>query len=718
MDDSENASSRDFRELAQQSVESAWRRVLNLDTIPNDERFIELGGDSLDAVEICMLLEDALDRIRFTPDDLLLKNPTLSECAAWICDHGTEMVSHVISPTSELNVDVRLPSRGQTRLWGIEQSSRSDSSLSGSTTQPYAVSLSIEIEGMVDPGKLQSALNSIRARHEPLGSCFQIENDRLVVHAAKTNDQPLRMIQAPPSNRMDDALFIGDVVGQLESLPFDLANGDVMRAALVRFNAETSVLVLCVHHIAMDAWSVDVLLRDVAKEYDRVELPNGRIGPPPSARYTDFALAEQTFLASAEARRQLQWWHEVLSDHAPAEMPRTSRKLHSNDNFFSEQFVVGEPLTNQIQELAARSGCTSYMIMLALLQAISTRYLQSDDFVIATPMSCRNDAAMADLIGFFVNTVPIRCTLSRDTRFLELLRQTRDRVANAFRRRLIPFEQIIDGLPQHSAASRQQLTQLAFAYYEPFDETTSSSGVRFVRTKLHISSTRFPLEVHVWRESSSYRIQFHGDARRLEASLVQRWSTHYESALRYFAESPNAIVKQFPVLARGDVSRLCSRKSTPPNDLRVTRLEHQFALIAEKFPREIALLDAEGSISYRELDDLSNILAERLIEVDVGCETRVGIQVEDCAEFVIAALATLKAGGCYVPLDPSWPIARIEQIRREGGCSIVVSQRTINDDATTVLESRRVGFEQHSNKRNALFVTRLSTPPARMPPRE
>jgi len=549
---------------------------------------------------------------------------------------------------------VGLPlSFAQQRLWFLAQLRPDDAA--------YNMAAAVELRGRLDAGALGDALRRVVRRHEALRTTFvSIDGEPVQVIHPEAAEPPLAVVDLcglpAPEGAEVERLARAEA-----SRPFDLERGPLLRTVLVRLGPELHLLLLTVHHLVSDGWSMGVLIREVSALYGCA----GEL-PPLPVQYADFAVWQRAWLQGEALDRPLAWWRERLAGAPSAlELPAERPAGGSSPLSLSAEVTAG------LEALARAEGTTLFVALLAGFQALLHRWTGQEDLVIGTPFANRRRAEVQGLIGFFVNTLPIRADLTGRPSFRELLRRAREEVLGAHEHQDLPFERIVEELRPGRAAGRNPLFQVVLAFQNVPMPALDLPGLKAEPRGTDAGTARFDLTLDLRQgpEGISGSIEqgiFSG-------ATAARLAAHFRSLLAAALHAPDAPAADLPLLSAAERHQLVvewnDRAAAVPR-LPIHRL---FEEQVDLRPDAVAVEDGRRSLSYAELDCRANRLARHLRELGAGPEVPVAFCLERSIEAVETVLAILKAGGAYVPLSPSFPAERLSWIIADSGARIVVT---------------------------------------------
>ncbi|WP_420130680.1 amino acid adenylation domain-containing protein [Longimicrobium sp.] len=647
----------------ERALAGVWAELLGVPA-GREDGFFDLGGHSLLAMQL-------LARVRRTfgidlPIRAVFEAPSLREMAAGI-DAGRESAGDASPEIVPIGRDGALPlSFAQERMWFI------DRMLPGNAV--YSVPLRVRLRGEVRPEALRRALERVVHRHDSLRTVFPSAEGRplQVVHPPAPFALPMSDLAVLPADVAErEAQRMADEDARR---PFDLAAGPLLRAGLIRVADEAWVLLLNLHHVIADGWSVDILFRELAQAYAAHAEGRDPELPPLAVQYPDYAAWQREWLTGARLERQIGWWRERLAGVPVLELP-TDRPRPATPSFRggAVEFRVDAQVARRVDDLARAEGATRFQLLLGAFQLLLARWSGQDDVVVGSPVAGRGRPETEGMIGLFVNTLALRTDLSGDPAFREVIGRVRETALGAVAHQDVPFERLVDELRIDRSLSRHPLFQVSFSLQQPgvippfgAVETTLEPGEN--------GTAKFDLVVAVEPEGDGFvgGIQYAADL--FDHGTAKRMAEHFTALLASLVADPDRPVSRLPGLLRGgERRRVLEEWSGADHPVPQRPAHHLIAETAARTPDAPALAFRGRTIRYREMDEAANRLAHHLIARGAGRESIVGILAERTPETVIAILAVLKAGGAYVPLDPSNPVDRLRYMLADCGARLVVS---------------------------------------------
>ena len=561
----------------------------------------------------------------------------------------------------------------QQRLWFLQQMNLQ--------SPAYNMPVASRLVGRLDVKALEQALNEIVQRHEVLRTTFQMVDAQpmQVISARGALALPLLdLTHLPQTAREAEAHHLA-----LENLnqPFDLVNGPLLRARLLRMNVEDHVLLLTMHHIISDGWSIGVLVNELVAFYSSFSL-----GVPPTLaslpiQYADYAQWQRSWLTGKVFDVQLDYWKKRLEGAPPILEVPTDRPRPSIQSFRGslEHFTVAEDVVRGLRELCREEGATMFMVLLAAFQTLLHRYARQDVIVVGTPIAGRNRQELEGLIGFFINTLVMRADFCDDLSLRQLLAQVKESALGAYAHQEFPFDKLVEELQPQRDLSHMPVIQAMFALQNTPDESIELPGLTIKPVNVESGTARFDLSLNVWETGAaltgflSYRTDL------FDAATIKRMLAHFQTLLESIVNHPDERVSALSLLPEHERRQLLHdwNPSEPsfPHDVSLHRL---FEAQVERTPRAIALTFENEQMTYGELNRRANQLAHRLRALGVGPEVSVGLCVERGIELVIGILGILKAGGAYVPLDPSYPRERLQFMIEDAKLAVILTREEIS----------------------------------------
>ncbi|HEU0016243.1 MAG TPA: amino acid adenylation domain-containing protein, partial [Longimicrobium sp.] len=648
-----------------------WAEVLGIGQVGRWDHFFELGGHSLLAVQVVSRVRQVLE----VEAELggLFTRPVLADFAREL-----ETAARAeLPPIEPAPRDGRLPlSFAQQRLWFLEQL--------GSLGGTYHVPGRLRLRGELDRAALARALDAIVARHEALRTTFAQVDGVPEQRIAPAEASRLRLVQHDLGGRADADGELRRLMAEEVGAPFDLERGPLIRGRLVRLAADDHVLLLTMHHIVSDGWSIGVLTHELGALYGAFR--RGEPDPLPAlpVQCADYAAWQRRWVEGDVLRAQAEYWTETLGGapellELPADHPRPARMDHAGAQVAVR---LDEALTAGLKALSRRHGTTLFMTLLAGWATVLGRLSGQDDVVVGTPTAGRGRREIEGLIGFFVNTLALRVDLSGAPTVAELLGRVRKRALAAQHHQDLPFEQVVELLDPARSLAHHPLFQVMFTWQNAPRGSLELPGLQVTG-----AGAGFPDEVQAKFDLSLTLSEAGG---RIVGGLtyatalfaretVERWMGCLRRVLEEMVADEGRPVQRLALLADGERARVVDEWNRTEAAYPAASCVHElFEAQAARTPHAAALA-AEGRapLTYAELNARANRLAHHLAARGVGPDVCVGLCLERGPEMVVALLGVLKAGGAYVPLDPDYPEDRLRHMLADSAPAVLLTQASL-----------------------------------------
>ncbi|MFD4658683.1 amino acid adenylation domain-containing protein [Kitasatospora sp. NPDC058444] len=571
----------------------------------------------------------------------------------------------------------------QERLWLVERLSDGPAL--------YNVHEVFRLRGPLDAAALGHGLTELVRRHEVLRTAFPERDGRPSpsVEPARPLDLPVTDLRTEPARHRTRLAL--DLVHSEILRPFDLATAPLLRASLLRVDEEEHLLVVVVHHIAVDGWSMPLLWDDLSELYrSRLE---GRAHelPPLRIQYADFAHWQRTRLSDERLQGQLDYWTAQLAGLPPLDLP-TDRPRGPVRTGRGERitFTVPEALAGRLRLLGRRHGATMFMTLLAAFQALLARYSGQSDVAVGTPVAGRTRPELDPLVGSFINTVVVRTDLSGDPSFAELLDRVRRTAVDAYAHQDLPFERLVQELRPARGLDRNPLFQVMVAGLSGPSASLRLPGTEVEQVDVDNGTAKVDLSLVIAERSSGTTGTVAFDTDLFDRASVERLVGHYLRLLDSAAGDPDRPVSRLDLLTEPEREALLVAANATdepfPSDLCVHELVEEQA---RRTPDAVAVRCGTERLTYRELDRRANRLARHLRARGARPERLVGVCLPRSADLVVALLAVLKSGAAYLPLDPDLPAQRLSFMLADAEVPLLITRRSLADrlprhDAATV----------------------------------
>ena len=590
---------------------------------------------------------------------------------------GLNLSSAVIIPQSRERNTFPL-SFAQERLWFMDQLE---------PNRPiYNLPDTNFFRGPLNLDALRRSLNEIVRRHESLRTTFRTNNGSAVQVIAPPQPLSCEVIDLtglPVAERRPEAQRLADEESQQ---PFDLTRGPLFRVKLVRLAEEEHLLLLTMHHIISDGWSLQVMARELASLYEAYKAGYDSPLPELPIQYADFAVWQRDWLQGEVLERQLDYWREKLGGQLPElDLPTDhARPARQSYRGGAENIEIDADVSQRLKQIGKERGATLFMTLLSAFNVLLWRYSGQEDLLVGTPIANRNRTETESLIGFFVNTLVLRTKLNGANRFRDLLEQVRETTLRAYEHQDVPFEKLVEELHPERSLSHHPLFQVLFTLQDGGELKLTGLDLTWMDTENEI--TKFDLSFFISETENGLYAWFEYDKDLFESATIKRMLAHYKVLAEAIAANPDARLSELPILTEAEREQLRQSNQTATEYGRDECLHRIVELQVAQQPDVVAVIDGQRKITYAELNERANQLAHYLRRKGVGLEVRVGVLLERSLEFDVALLAILKAGGTYVPLDAAYPKQRLQFMLEDAGVNLLLTDEDHAAAATDAAE--------------------------------
>jgi amino acid adenylation domain-containing protein len=653
----------------QEMLVEIWAAVLGVERVGINDNFFELGGHSLLAAQVMSRVQKAFKTE--LPLRLLFEFPSVAAFAEQMAAIRKDQLASP-PPFELVSREEDLPlSFAQQRLWFLDR------------LEPgcYAYNMpgAVRISGSLDQAALEKSLDEIVRRHETLRTTFPLRGGK-----------PVQAIAAPAPLNLPvidlRELPLGEREAQLDEImtreahePFDLARGPLLRVKLVRQADDEHVLLVTMHHIVSDGWSLDLFLKELATLYQASR--EGAESPLPQLpiQYADFASWQRNWLKDEKLGSLLGYWVQQLKGAPPVlELPHDHLRPASRGyNGAKQSVMLPQSLTDELKRLSREQGVTLFMVLAAAFKVVLYRYSGQQDIVIGTPSANRNQAEIEELVGFFVNTLVLRTDLSGSPTFRTLLGKIRETVIDACTHQDLPFEKLVEELQPERDAGRTPLFQVMLVQQKQLMPELDCAGVCFRPLEVDTRTAKFDLTLNFAEADQELRLTLEYSTDLFEAATARRMLGHLQTLLEGAVANPEQHISELPLLTNDEQQQLSEWNDNTARDYPADCLHSMIEKQVELTPDSVAIIFDKDRQTYRELNARANQIAHLLQRHGVGAESFVGIYIKRTPEMLAGILGVLKAGAAYVPIDRKYPPERIKLILEDCGISALLTQTSL-----------------------------------------
>jgi amino acid adenylation domain-containing protein len=664
----------------EERLAAIYRETLGLEQVSTMEGFFHLGGDSLRAMQALARIRETLATdvtfIEFFTAATIVGVAALIETKLRLRQGNdaqeARKLPEIAGPLCEGDGPFPL-SFGQQRIWFMEQLEPD--------TAAHHIARALDLEGDMNLPALRQAFDALLERHAALRTGYVLSEGELQQRIFPPSGVPfsfhdLRARTLPEREAALQALIAAEI-----GAPFALTSGSgspMLRIMLARSAKREHTLLLVLHHIAADGWSVGVLLREWAALYTAAVKQEARLLPALPLRYADYACRQRDARQEADFAAPLAYWTDRLTPLPPPLSLPTGHARPAQPSYrgFRETFTLSAELSQDLKAFSRREGVTLYMTLLAAFQVLLLRYTEQTDFCIGSPVAGRTQVALEGLVGCFINTLVLRADLSGDPSFRALLHGVRAATLSAYAHQEFPFERLVEALQPERDPSRHPLFQAMFILQNTPSAAVELPDLTVAPREVHTQTSLFDLTLTVHEHPTALRMQIEASAGLFEPETMRRMLGHLHTLLTGLLARPEAPLSALPLLPESERATLLeewNNTQTPP----VEDLLDLFAAQAAHTPDAIALVGESEACTYRQLSTRVEGLAARLRTQGVCAETGVALYLDRSLLLPVALLAVLRAGGAFLPLDPSHPPARLEAILEDAQPALLLTERAL-----------------------------------------
>lgn len=687
-----------------------WEEVLERNAISVLDNFFSLGGHSLRAIRVMSLIKQRLHRTLRLAD--LFSYPSIAELADVLKVTAVQADDPYTKTIPALPEQASYAlSHAQQRLWIISQINDTDAA-----KRAYNLPLSVRINGQLKVPVLSQALTLLAQRHETLRTRFVVENTEV-----------RQIIDAPvaPVSLCAELISAHELPTLLENFaqyPFNLEQEHPWRLRLLKLDQEAFLLLLNIHHIVSDAWSMEVLMAELRQLYSAIESnlanPLVKLNQLP-IQYKEYATWHTQLLTRSDQLNTLRnYWTSQLSNlpklELPLDHPRPAQKSYHGASL---QHTFSRTQLSALQALANQEGVSLFMLLTAVLKVLLYRYTQQEDLVVGTPSAGRNHPDLQSQIGFFVNTLVLRNQVEPNTSFLAFLANIKNTILAAFEHEHYPFDRLVEDLDVTRDLSRTSLVDVLIALHNDEAMQLSLPGLEVYSSYLDTASSKFDLAFNFVEHTQHLSLHLEYNTDVFEAARISRIFVHLEVLLQSILADPNCPLHQLSILDSTEQNLLASYNNTaveyPSNETFVQWFEQQVG----QTPDQIALAFGKKQLTYTELNEKANQIAHNLRKnQEIDPNDVIAVQMERSEWMIIAILGVLKAGAAYLPLAHDLPAARMAFMLEDSQAKLLLcdDNRLESTQATfgaqiRVTTAQQVSFQGSSaNPELVNFITDLA----------
>jgi amino acid adenylation domain-containing protein/thioester reductase-like protein/non-ribosomal peptide synthase protein (TIGR01720 family) len=638
---------------AEHKMVKIWEDILAVKPIGISHNFFELGGHSLKAVVLQSRIQKDFNTTIALKD--IFKYPTVRQLSELLEKGGGKVFSIQPAPAMEYYP----ASSAQTRLFLINQ-------MDGNNIT-YNTPFIFSIEGPLDPQRFNRAIGALVERHEILRTSFHIIDGRPV---QKIHDS----IDIKYSYREEDGADIEKTVKGFIK-PFSLDQPPLLRLALIKTAPENHILIFDINHIIFDGISFDIFMRELWSGYE------GKSLEPLKIQFKDFAVWHENFLKSEEISRQKKYWTDLFAGELPqlnltTDFPRPSElTFHGKHSLFT----IGGVLASGLRSFANQKGTTLFMTLFSAFSLMLSKYTSQEDIIIGTPGAGRTVPDVDSLIGMFVNTLAIRTSPERNTTFVDFVRETEQKILSAYDNQEYQLDMLIEDLGIKRDVSRNPLFDVLFNIVnKKADYPIKDIAIKMLPVEFDVAKFDLVMTVIENENDISFSIEYRDNL--FSSETISRMAEHYINLLSDIVTKKDAKLKDIQMIAETEKRKLLGEfnRTGAPYDLHKT-IHEMIEECSALYPDNPAVVCKDRKLTYRELNERSAVLSQKLLSSGASGNGIIAIMVSQCLEMIPGIFAILKSGSAFLPIDPSYPPERIEYMLKDAGVNIILTQKHLKE---------------------------------------
>ncbi|WP_439644313.1 condensation domain-containing protein, partial [Acetivibrio straminisolvens] len=654
-----------FLDLPRTETEERLVRIcqeaLGVENIGMEDNLFEKGVDSLKASILTARIH------KFFNVELSLEEffefPTVRGLAGYI-EAAEEMAYTSIESVAESDYYEVTPA--QKRLFALDR-------VEGAGTS-YNIPAAYIIEGNIDIPKIQRIFEELIRRHETLRTSFEIVDGDPVQKIHKNVEFSVKVVDGISYGLLEESGNIKDLIDRLSGSfvkPFDLTKAPLMRVEIVRLSDQRHILLLDMHHIISDGTSMGILVKEFVSLYRGEKLKDLRV------QYKDYAGWKKNMNAKNTLLEQEEYWLQRFDGDIPVlelplDFPRPALRSFEGDRIWLQ---IDSGLKQKLKDLGAKRGASLYMVLLAAYNILLSKYSGQEDIVVGSPTAGRNHPDTENMVGMFVNTLPLRNFPEGSKTFLGFLDEVRKDTLRAYQNQDYQFEQLVEKLGVKRDMSRNPLFDTMFVLQNMEIPEIEIDKARFTRLDVRNKAAKFDITLEAEEEKDGIRFSLEYNTRLFKRETMERLAGHFSKILKEISENPNKEISKIEMLTREEKEQiLYDFNDTNKEYPKEKTLSQVFEEQVERTPDNVAVIFGEEKLTYRELNQRANSLARMLRKKGVGKECIVAIMLERSIEMMVGILAVLKAGGAYLPVSPSYPEERIQYMLEDSNATLLLTK--------------------------------------------
>ncbi|MGB8191007.1 MAG: condensation domain-containing protein, partial [Chitinophagaceae bacterium] len=655
------------RNITEQKLHEIWKDLLEMEQVGVDVNFFEAGGHSLLAIQMIAAIREAFEKE--IPIKDIFDYPTIELLAARIAaeDH-TLLIPMLTRSNRTENIPL---SFAQERLWFID-------GLQG--TVHYHMPWVFRLTGDLNVPALETSFRSIVERHEVLRTVIREESGVGYQLILPSDEWQLQYFKE--KEILVNASTTQEFIEGYIQHPFDLSQGPILRVAVVEVSQQEHIMIVVLHHIAFDGWSIPIMVDELVELYrSKMEQRDPLLKELP-VQYADYAIWQRSYLSGDVLDKKLAYWKDHLSNVETLALPADyARSAGQSIRGGMVHKKMSKELRNGLVALSQQEGVTIFMTLLTAFKVLLHRYTGQHDICVGSPIAGRQQKELEGLMGFFVNTLALRTQVQSEMSIRELLHHVKQTTVGAYENQEVPFEKIVESLDIQRDLSRNPIFQVKFALQNtPNAGALDLSGVQLSAETYYHVNAQIDLSFDIGENAEGLFVGLTYCSDLYKEETIQRMIRHFENLLQAMLTGMDTAIGELSMLDADEQAQLINGFNVTDKDYDIDKtIPELFEEQVELYPNEIALVFENEQFSFRELDEIANRFAYYLRTKGVKEETLVPVCLDRSADMIVAILGILKAGGAYVPIDPALPAERIGYMLKDTGAAIIITASGYRD---------------------------------------
>ncbi|MCM3338072.1 non-ribosomal peptide synthase/polyketide synthase [Paenibacillus sp. MER TA 81-3] len=653
----------------QELLVSLWSQVLGVSHVRITDDFFLLGGHSLMATQLISRIREVF-KVDL-PLRAIFDYPTIEQFSVQVEAARKQGVASAEPMVPVVRPETLPLSYAQQRLWFLDQLEPDN--------RFYNIYTALRFNGYLQIEAFERSLNEIVKRHETFRTTFVTVDGsprQVILSKVQVSLPVVDLTELAEEKREEAAIRLA---AEEVQRPFNLATDRLIRVTVLKLSDEEHVVVLAMHHIISDGWSMSVFVRELGTYYEGFCNGESVSLPELSIQYADYAIWQREWLQGNNRDAQLSYWKQKLAGipavlELPADYPRPPVQTFSGALVNS---ILPNEVVLKLAKLSREEGATLYMTLLTAFHILLHRYSGQDSLCVGIPVANRNRPEIEGLIGFFVNMLPIRADFTASATVRDMLQQVRETTLDAFDHQDLPFEQLVEVIQPERSLTHSPLFQVIFDLQTKQMSTIELPGLSTTPMKIELGESKFDLGLTMAEIPEGMLASFNYNTDLFQAERMERMMEHFCTLLEQMAEYPDRPLAEIGILTDAEIGQVLLQWNATTAELPDMCTHERFEQQAVLRPDAVSLVVGSKSMTYRELNERSNQLAHHLRKLGVAPEVLVGICAERSVEFAVALLAVFKAGGVYVPIDPEYPQERIAYMMDHSKLAFLLTQEHI-----------------------------------------